>query len=291
MILSFIKKISALFLLTLSVQVFAENSYFHEDFIKSPFYNYIESKNKRLFLIKEESENLYSIYNNSKFNEMFFSVLYEDNSFVIYINNKMLKRDCVFAFQFYELSSCKDPNMMILINNFIKNNPDLLYEYEENFNYFLFYHEFSHLLIYEETGSLDFDKFEFLADLMALEMMWYFHEVDYREELFKIRKNSFYFKTDSQFKFYMKYLDYSLKFQKNSFNIEDWFSDILAFSEKIYLTTDDKKTIKEKSSELNKKISKELIDLNEEDKLKDLKEYYMYFRMKTSSDKSVLKRL
>ena len=291
MILSFIKKISLIILVSLSVHVHADNSYFHENFGNSPFYNYIKNENKRVFLIKSEKENINSIYRNPQFQNRFFSALYSDGAFVIYINKDRLSKECIFAFQIHDVKLCESEKLMSFVKKFVNNKKNQFYEYEKEFDYFLFYHEFSHLLINEKWGHKYHSEIEFLADLMALDMLWTFHGIDYREEITVLRKNNFYFKSDLQYKYYMKYKNYSLKEIDSNFNIEKWFSDIISFKELSELSRDEKILMLKKIESTNDMIIEKMTKYSTEYKIQDLREYKRFFSMKLLTDESFKNQL
>lgn len=291
MILSFIKKVSFVFLITLSFQVFAESSYFHEDFLKSPFYKYIEDKNKKIVLITTERENISSLYRHPEFSNDFFSALYSDGAFVIYINENKLSEECVFVFQLHDVKSCESEKFMSFVKKFVNDKKNQFYEYEKKFDYFLFYHEFSHMLINEKWGHKYHLEIEFLADLMALDMLWTFHGIDYREEITVLRKNNFYFKSDLQYKYYMKYKNYSLKEIDSNFNIENWFSDIIFFKELSELSRNDKILMLKEIESANDMIIEKMTEYSSEYKIQDLREYKRFFSMKLLTDKSFKNQL
>lgn len=291
MILSFIKKVSFVFLVTLSFQVFAENSYFHEDFLNSPFYKYIEDENRKIILITTKRENMNSLYRHPEFSNDFFSALYSDGAFVIYINKNKLSKKCTFSFQFHDLELCESKKFMNFLDKFVNSEQYTFYEYEKEFDYFLFYHEFSHSLIHEKWGVKYHSEVEFLADLMALDMLWMFHGVDYREEISFLRENNFYFKSDLQFKRHMKYKNYELKDFNSDFNIERWFSDILAFENLSTINKNEKIFMLDKINSTNDKIIEKMMEFSNEYKIQDLGKYRRFFSMKLSTDQSFKNQL
>lgn len=291
MILSFIKKISLIILVGLSIHVYADNSYFHEDFGNSPFYNYIKNENKRVFLIKSEKENVSSLYRNPQFKDNFFSALYSDGAFVIYINKDRLSEECVLTFQFHDVKLCESEKLMSFVKKFVNDEKNQFYKYEKEFDYFLFYHEFSHLLINEKWGYKYHSEVEFLADLMALDMLWMFHNIDYREKVSLLRKNNFYFKSDLQYKYYMKYKGYNLKEMDSDFNIENWFSDIISFKKSSELSHGEKMLMLKEIKSTNNMIIEKIKEYSTEHKIQDLREYKRFFSMKLLTDESFKNQL
>ncbi len=287
MILSFIKKVSLIILITLSFQVFAENSYFHEDFMNSPFYEYVKNENRRILLITTENMNLKSSYRHPEFNNDFFSALYSDGTFVIYINKNKLSKKCTFAFQFYDLEFCESKKFTDFVKKFVNEEEYEFYEYEKEFNYFLFYHEFFHLLINEKWGFKYHSDIEFLADLMALDMLWMFHGIDYRKEVSVLREKNFYFKSDLQFKRYMKYKNYDLKNLNSDFNVNVWFSDILSFSNSSILKEDEKILMLDKVKSTNQLIIEKMKEFSKQYSMRDLEKFRKFFLMKLSTDQSL----
>lgn len=276
------------FLLTTPVD--ASEQYYSIDFFDSSVYDFIKNENN-IFLITKDDVNSKVPYGQEDFYKEFFSSLYQDGNFIIYMNEEFLNEKCINVFQFYDLKSCENMKFQKFLNNFIKENKTEFYEYENNFNYFVFYHELSHLLIYKKWGNKYNEDIEYLADLMSLDLIWMFHGVDYRENLYTIRKNQFYFKSRSDSKYFMKYLDYDINKSIKDLNVENWLQSVLVFSEKTFLSENERQQLKENLIEMNKKISRSIHNYTLDKNVSNIQEYFDFINRKTSTDSSFFKNL
>jgi hypothetical protein len=269
-------------LLFLSCNVVGELRY--PDFYESNVYEYLKENNK-IYLIKDEITNSSTSYGQVDFKKDLFSSLFEDGSFVIYMNDKFLNKKCIDMFQFYHIKNCHDINYQKITNILTSYKDFTFYEYSYYFDYFVFYHELSHLIILKESDYKHASDLEFLADLMALDLLSYHHGVDFRKNLYLIRKNQFYFKSDLSSGKYNKYLKYKLNDNvlKNSKTV-DWFRSVVKFNDENILSDAEKG---EMEKEL-KKINEIIVSLifKKESIINDgsVANYYKYLNIKMNTD-------
>lgn len=247
----------------------------HSGNVPDSFFEEFSLKKEKIFFIeKKEDLNKKSLYQGHQlFESEIMSQLYSNQDFIIYANKNLLNSNCYSFFALYSIKKCNSSIEDYFSENFEKVYGDLFSKEKLNngFGLFLKYHELAHFLI--KNKNLSYAEQEIRSDLLALNLLWYYHEIDFRKEAWLMRKLNYMIKKDEN-RWYYNYLknwDFKEKTGDNLITfLESWIkkNDHKEESEKVEL-------INRLDNAFSKHLSKNLFKNNgfREEFMKEIREY------------------